>query len=45
MTLTEAIQILIDHQMWRLGSDTEPTNPKQLTEALNIAIRVLTQLN
>lgn len=45
MTLPEAIHILKDHQNWRLGKHDNPTDPKQLTEALEIAIRLLTQLN
>lgn len=46
MTLREAITILEDHQEWRLGivEDAEPTNPKKLTEALEIAINLLNQL-
>lgn len=44
MTLEEAIKVLTDHNIWRLGADTEPTNPKKLTEALDIAIRLLSQL-
>lgn len=45
MKLSEVIKILQDHQIWRLGADTKPTEPKELTEALDIAIRLLTQLN
>lgn len=46
MTLPEAITILEDHQEWRLGivEDAEPANPKKLTEALEIAINLLTQI-
>lgn len=44
MTLEETIKVLTDHNIWRLGADTEPTNPKKLTEALDIAIRLLSQL-
>jgi len=44
MTIEEAIKVLTDHNIWRLGADTEPTNPKKLTEALDIAIRLLSQL-
>lgn len=45
MTLQEAINIISEHQKWRLGAETPPTDPKQLTEALDIAIRLMTQLN
>lgn len=41
MTLKQAIKILEDHNIWRLGADTEPTKPKELTEALQIAINIL----
>ena len=45
MTLPEAIKVLEDHNKWRLGDDTiEPTKPKLLTEALEIAIHLLKQL-
>lgn len=44
MTLKEAIKILAEHQEWRLGADTEPTDPNELTEALDIAIHLLNQL-
>jgi len=44
MTLKEAIKVLEDHNIWRLGADTEPTEPKKLTEALEIAIHLLKQL-
>lgn len=46
MTLSEAISILETYQLWRLGKIEEyPITPKQLTEALDIAIRLMTQLN
>lgn len=45
MTLPEAIKILQDHQDWRLGKHENPTDPKELTEALKIAIRTMIQLN
>ena len=41
MTLLEAIEILSNHQKWRKGADTPATDPKQLTEALEIAISAL----
>jgi len=45
MDLPEAIKILEDHQKWRLGNDEiEPTEPKKLTEAMEIAIHLLKQL-
>ena len=45
MTLLEAIEILSNHQKWRKEAETPATNPKQLTEALEIAINILTHLN
>ncbi len=41
MTIPEAIKVLEDHQKWRLGADTEQTDPKKLTEAIEIAIIML----
>lgn len=46
MTLPEAVNILEAYQLWRLGKIEEyPITPKQLTEAIDIAIRLLKQLN
>ena len=40
MTIEQAVKILSDHQKWRLGDDTiEATNPKDLTEAINIILK------
>lgn len=44
MKLTEAIKVLEDHQIWRLGADTPPTDPKLLTEAIDIALHLLKNL-
>jgi hypothetical protein len=41
MKLNEALQILIKHQAWRLGEHDNATEPKDLTEAMNVAIEVL----
>jgi hypothetical protein len=42
MSLIEAIKVLEQHQKWRLGDDAQPmTEPKQLSEALDIAINLL----
>jgi hypothetical protein len=38
MTLTKAIKILKKHQKWRLGAETKPTEPKKLTEAINVIL-------
>ena len=39
MKLSRAIEILDEHQKWRLGCDkTEPTKPKELTSAINEAV-------
>ena len=45
MTLTQAINILEKHNKWRLGGKDNPIDPKQLTEALEVAINLLKQLN
>ena len=45
MRLLEAIEILSNHQKWRKGANAPATDPKQLTEALDIAINILTHLN
>jgi hypothetical protein len=42
MKLEKVIEVLANHQMWRMGDDdVEPTEPKELTEALNKAIYIL----
>jgi len=42
MTTKQAIRIIFNHQKWRLGSDkVKPTVPKKLTEALDIALDVM----
>lgn len=42
MKLEKVIKVLVDHQEWRLGSDeVVATNPKELTEAIDEAIRLL----
>lgn len=42
MKLKEAIEILSYHQKWRLGKvDEMKYSPKQLTEALDIALKLL----
>ena len=39
MTKKQALKILVNHQLWRLGSEhVKMTDVKELTEALNIAI-------
>jgi len=45
MNLQQAIEILSTHNLWRQGADIPPTDPKLLTEALEIAINILTHLN
>jgi len=42
MDLTEAIKVLERHQLLRKGAEIEPTDPKKLTEAIDI---ITTQLN
>lgn len=41
MKIDTVIKILKEYQLWRLGADTEMLHPKQITEALNIAINEL----
>jgi hypothetical protein len=45
MTLPEAMEVLKNHQIWRKGADITPTDPKQLTEALDIVIQLVESLN
>ena len=44
MTLKQAIKILSDHQKWRLGVG-DMHSPKEITEAIDIAIHQMKQLN
>jgi len=39
MKLKKAIKTLKKHQQWRLGADTKPTEPKELTEAIIIILK------
>jgi len=39
MTNTEKLQILRNHQLWRMGGDGPMTPPKDLTAAIEYAIR------
>tara|TARA_R110000868_G_scaffold136504_2_gene349486 strand:+ start:201 stop:356 length:156 start_codon:yes stop_codon:yes gene_type:complete len=42
MNVEEALKILKHHQQWRLGEiDDMPYEPKELTEALYVAIVVM----
>lgn len=41
MKVKIALEILKEYQLWRLGADTEMLHPKQITEALDIAINEL----
>ena len=45
MTLPEAIRILEVHNLTRHGKMIAKPNPKQLTEAIEIAIHLLTEIN
>lgn len=38
MNLKKAIKILKKHQKWRLGAETKQTEPKKLTEAINLVL-------
>lgn len=41
MTTEEALVILIDHQRWRRGADIPMLEPKEIGEAIDVAIEVL----
>lgn len=41
MTPEAAATILIHHQKWRKGADIAPTDPKNLSDALDVAIAAL----
>ena len=44
MTTKQAIRVIFNHQKWRLGSDkVKPTVPKKLTEALDIALEIMSE--
>jgi len=46
MTLTEVINVLEKHNSWRQGEEHfTMQSPKEITEALNIAVHQLRQLN
>ena len=44
MTLQEAIQTLEYYNKWRLGAELDQPNPKEITDALEIAINLLKHL-
>ena len=39
MTNTDKLQTLRDHQAWRLGADSAPPLPRDITEAIDYAIQ------
>lgn len=39
MTITEAVEILEHHNSWRKGLVLTPTDPKEVTIALDIVIK------
>jgi hypothetical protein len=41
MTLQEAIKELKYYQHWRKGADIKQPQPKRITEAINIAIKLM----
>ena len=41
MTTKKAFEILANHNIWRLGADIVPTNPKELTQSIVVALKVL----
>ena len=44
MTEKEALKILVEHNKWRRGSETEMLPPKLIGEAIDIAIECLTKI-
>jgi hypothetical protein len=45
MDLKETIKVLTKHNKWRRGAEIPMIEPKEIGEALDIAIRLLKQLN
>jgi hypothetical protein len=41
MNLEQAIKTLEYYQKWRLGAELDQPNPKDITEAIDIAINLL----
>lgn len=41
MNLQEALRILKNYQKWRLGAEIDAPNPKEITEAIDIAINII----
>ena len=41
MTKKQAAKILEDHNIWRRGAETKPTDPKLLGEAIEVAVKAL----
>ena len=38
MTIEEAVALLKQHNKWRRGADIPMLNPREITEAINIAV-------
>jgi len=45
MKIPEAIQVLRNHQAWRLGAECSQTNPKRLTEAIYVILEKVEQIS
>ena len=46
MTLRQAHKVLSKHQKWRMGDDrVKATDPKELTQAMEIAINIMKNLD
>jgi len=45
MNLEQAIKTLEHYQKWRLGADLDQPKPKDITEAIDIAINILKPMN
>jgi len=44
MNLEEAVKTLQYYQRWRLGAELDQPNPKDITEAIDVAINILKNL-
>jgi hypothetical protein len=45
MKLEDAVKVLEEYQAWRKGAYTEMLHPKVISEAIEVAINLLQQLN
>jgi hypothetical protein len=45
MKLEDAVKVLEEYQSWRKGNDSEMLHPKVISEAIEVAINLLKQMN